>query len=108
MNALHTSTKNATLGLLLAQSRILRALAGGTVLQGTPDELIDRLEIGPEAFRAALQDLVEGGWIFITTTQDGRMVVGRERRHHDEGPPRRVERRGSASRWESSSIALAR
>jgi hypothetical protein len=108
MNALHTSTKNATLGLLLAQSRILRALAGGTVLQGTADELIDRLEIGPEDFRTALQDLVEGGWIFITTMQDGRMVVGRERRHHDQDPTRRSERRGGASRWENAGIALAR
>ena len=57
-----------TLSLLLAQSRVLRVLAGGAVLQGTPEELIRDLDVSPEAVQAALHDLVEGGWIFTTTT----------------------------------------
>ena len=108
MNATYTPTMKATLSLLLAQSRILRALACGTVLQGTSADLIDRLDVGPEAFRAALQDLVEGGWIFITTTRDDQLIVGRERRCRNDGPPGRGERRGSASLWESASVPLGR
>ncbi len=92
-----------TLSLLLAQSRVLRALAGGSVLQGTPAELIRQLDIGPEAFRAALHDLVEGGWVFTTTTPDGRLIVGRERRQgNDDGSRRPDDRRRTASRWEGA------
>lgn len=91
-----------TLSLLLAQSRVLRALAGGSVLQGTPDDLIRDLDIGPDAFRAALHDLVEGGWIFTSTTPDGRLIVGRERRQRSDGPPGPADRRGAASLWEGS------
>ena len=91
-----------TLSLLLAQSRVLRALAGGVVLQGTPSELVRDLDVGPEAFSAALHDLVEGGWIFTTTTPDGRLIVGRERRQHDDGRPGRAERRATVSLWETA------
>src|SRR4051794_1898367 len=86
-----------TLTLLLAQSRVLKALAGGAVLQGTPDELIRHLGVGPDVFRAALHDLVAGGWIFTSTTPDGRLIVGRERRQRNEEPPSRRDRRASAS-----------
>lgn len=97
-----------TLSLLLAQSRVLRALAGGSVLQGTPAELIRVLDVGPEAFRAALHDLVEGGWIFTTTTPDGRLIVGRERRQRDgDGPRRPGDRRRPASRWEGAGASVA-
>ena len=56
-------------------------------------------------FRAALHDLVAGGWIYATTAQDGRLTIGRERRTRDVGPPGPVERRrplmrGPASLWE--------
>ncbi len=96
-------TARPTLALLLAQSRVLKALAGGTVLRGTAEELIRRLEVSPEAFRPALRDLIEGGWIFVADGPDGELVVGRERRSRDVGPPDSVERRGSPSLWEGPS-----
>ena len=96
-------TARPTLALLFAQSRILKALAGGMVLHGTADELIRRLEVGPEAFRPALRDLTEGGWIFVSEGPDGELIVGRERRHRDVGPPGPYDRRGSASLWEGPS-----
>ena len=107
MNPATTPLMKPTLSLLLAQSRVLRALAGGAVLQGTPDELIRDLDIGPDAFRAALHDLVEGGWIFTSTTPDGRLIVGRERRQRSDGPPGPAERRGAASLWEGSGTSYA-
>jgi hypothetical protein len=99
-------TGNPTLGMLLAQSRVLRALAGGAVLEGTGDELIRRLEVGPEAFRAALHDLVAGGWIFLTTTHDGRLIIGRERRTREAGAVGSPERCRAASLWEGLDTAL--
>jgi hypothetical protein len=105
MAPLSAPTMKPTLSLLLAQSRVLNAVACGVVLQGTPAELIRRLEVRPEVFRAALHDLVEGGWIFTTTTADGRLIVGRERRQRTEGPPSRTERRPPTSIWEGSASA---
>jgi hypothetical protein len=101
MNPVSAPLKKPTLSLLLAQSRVLRALAGGAVLQGTPAELIRDLDVGPEAFRAALHDLAEGGWIFTTTTPDGRLIVGRERRQRSDGPSGPADRR-STSVWEGA------
>ena len=103
MNPATAPLMKPTLSLLLAQSRVLRALAGGAVLQGTPDELIRDLDVGPEAFRAALHDLVEGGWIFTSTTPDGRLIVGRERRQRNAGAPGPAERRATISLWEGAS-----
>jgi hypothetical protein len=102
MNAATAPLMKPTLSLLLAQSRVLRALAGGTVLQGMPDELIRDLDVGPDAFRAALHDLVEGGWIFTSTTPDGRLIVGRERRQRNEGAPGPADRRATVSLWEGA------
>jgi hypothetical protein len=96
------SIRTPSLGLLLAESRVLQAVASDAVLQGTPAELIRHLDVGPEVFRAALHDLIAGGWIFATTTEDGQLIVGRERRRHDLGPPDRVERRSPSSRWEGT------
>jgi hypothetical protein len=95
-----------TLALLFAQSRILKALAGGTVLHGTAEELVRRLEVGPEAFRLALRDLVAGGWIFVSDAPDGQLIVGRERRSRDVGPPGPSDRRGPSSLWEGSTPFL--
>ena len=96
------------LSLLLAQSRVLRALACGAVLHGTTDELLSRLNVGPEVFRAALHDLIAGGWIFVSTSEDGRLTVGRERRNRDDGPPGPVDRRSVPSAWEGAGTALTR
>ena len=97
-------TARPTLALLLAQSHILKALACGTVLHGTAEDLIRRLNVTPEAFRPALHDLTAGGWIFVADGPDGELIVGRERRSRDVGPPGRVERRGPASLWEGPSV----
>ena len=107
MNPASAPLEKPTLSALLAQSRILRALAGGAVLQGTPADLIRDLDVGPEAFRAALHDLVEGGWIFTSTTPDGRLIVGRERRQRSESPTRPLERRSPGSRWEGTGTPYA-
>ena len=92
-----------TLSLLFAQIRILKALAGGAVLHGTADELIRRLDVSSESFRPALRDLTEGGWVFVSSAPDGQMIVGRERRSRDAGPPGPLDRRGPASLWEGPS-----
>ena len=108
METLAVPTVKPMLGLLLAQSRVLEAVATGAVLEGTPAELIDRLQIGPEMFRPALHDLVEGGWVFATTAQDGTLRVGRERRRRESAPPGRVERRMPASLWEGATALATR
>ena len=97
METLTAPLAKPTLGLMLAQSRVLRALAGGAVLQGTPDDLARDLDVGPDAFYAALHDLVEGGWIFVSSTQDGRLIIGRERRQRDDGPAVPPERRAATA-----------
>jgi hypothetical protein len=107
MDRIAAPTFNPMLGLLLAQSRVLQAVACGTTLEGSPTELIAQLQIGPEMFRAALHDLVEGGWVFATTAHDGRLTVGRERRRRESGPPGRVERRMPASLWEGAEARVA-
>ena len=103
MDAQTLPTANATLSLLFAQSRILKALAGGTVLRGTAGELIQRLDVSPEAFRPALRDLTDGGWIFVSSAPDGQLIIGRERRVRDVGPASSQDRRGAASLWERPS-----
>src|SRR5690349_19175435 len=95
-----------SLGLLLAESRILAAVAGNDVLHGTASDPMNQLAIGPDVFRAALHDLVAGGWIYATTAEDGRLTVGRDRRTRDVGPPGRQERRRRASCWEGIEAAL--
>ena len=96
-----------TLSLLLAQSRILKAVAGGTVLHGTPEGLSCRLEVSPEAFRLALRDLLLGGQIFATVDRDGELLVGRERRVHELGPSDVAERRRPSSRQGDSDLPPA-
>jgi hypothetical protein len=86
--------------MLLAESRVLTAVAGDAVLHGSPDELMRHLGVEPGFFRAAVHDLVAGGWIFATTSSDGELTIGRERRRHEAGPPSLVERRRPASLWQ--------
>jgi hypothetical protein len=107
MESLAVPTLKPMLGLLLAQSRVLEAVATGAVLEGTPAELINRLQIGPEMFRPALHDLVEGGWVFAITAQDGTLRVGRERRRRESEAPGRIERRMPASLWEGADARFA-
>jgi len=93
---------SATLGLLLAESRVLTAVAGDAILQGTADDLIRHLAVGRDVFRVAVQDLVEGGWIFATSADDGYLTIGREKRRRDMGAPRTGERRHPSSVWEGT------
>lgn len=107
MDRPHTPVLTMSLGLLLAQSRILQAVANGDILHATPAELIRSLDIAPEVFRAALHDLVEGGWVFTKIGLDGRLIVGRERRAHELGPPGLAERRQPHSIWEGLHAPVA-
>jgi hypothetical protein len=95
---------SATLGLLLAESRVLTAVAGDAILQGTADDLIRQLAVGRDVFRVAVQDLVDGGWIFATSADDGHLTIGREKRRRNVGPPRTGERRQTASLWEGVEV----
>lgn len=106
------SEPRSGLGLLYAQSRILEALADGTVLHGTAEALIARLGVSTGAFRLALLDLVAGGWVYTAMTREGALTIGRERRVHDRGPRGGVERRRSGrpaatSRWEHADHAAS-
>ena len=67
------------------QSRIIKALAGGAILQGTTEGLSERLGVSPEAFRLALRDLLAGGRVFVSAGRGGDLVIGRERRVRDGG-----------------------
>lgn len=58
--------------------------------------------ISPQVFRAALHDLIDGGWIFAITAPDGQFTIGRERRARNVGPPDAVERRESDARLSGS------
>jgi hypothetical protein len=95
---------SATLGLLLAESRVLTAVAGDAILRGTADDLIRQLAVGRDVFRVAVQDLVDGGWIFATSADDGHLTIGREKRRRNVGPPRTGERRHMASLWEGVEV----
>jgi|1186.fasta_scaffold1024129_1 hypothetical protein len=104
MNHFYVPDAGQSLGMLLAESRVLSAVAGDGTLQGTADELIRGLGIGRDVFRVAVQDLVDGGWIFATATDDGRLTIGRERRMRNAGPPNARERRRPASLWEGMDL----
>jgi hypothetical protein len=112
MSASWRPGESETVSLLRAESAVLAAVAGGAMLRGTPAELMDRLGIGPPIFRAAVHDLVAGGWIFATPASDGLLTIGRVCRTRDDGPPGAVERRQPATRcqfsqWETTRASLA-
>lgn len=80
--------------VLVAQGRLLDAVADGAVLCGTTDELAGRLDVSIAAFRAALRELAAARWIVAQTQPDGRLTVRWERRQHRAPVP--LERRRSA------------
>ena len=77
--------------VLVAQGRLLDAVADGAVLCGTTDELAGRLDVSIAAFRAALRELAAARWIVAQTEPDGRLTVRWERRQHRAPVP--LERR---------------
>jgi hypothetical protein len=88
---LRTSLAAAAPDAMLAEGRLVDALAGGGVLVGTPDELAARLGLTLAAFGAALQALLGARWIVVQAHQDGRLSLRWECRQLDE--PVAFERR---------------
>ena len=80
--------------VLIAQGRLVDAVAGGAVLCGSTDELAGQLDVSAAAFRAALKTLIAARWIVAQTQPDGRLTVRWERRQHRALVP--LERRRSA------------
>jgi len=77
---------------MIAQGRIIDAVADDLIVLGTVDELAARLAVRPDVFRAALEDLVRARWVFMHAAANGRLAVGWERREHD--LPVATDRRG--------------
>ncbi|HEX6667937.1 MAG TPA: hypothetical protein VF061_00180 [Gemmatimonadales bacterium] len=71
------------------------AVADGTVLRGSTDELARRLAVSARALSAALEELSALRWIVAQTEADGRLMVRWERRQYQ--APVLVERRRSAT-----------
>ena len=80
--------------MLIAQGRLVDAIADGAVLRGSTDELAERLDVSDGALRAALKELAAAQWIVAQTELDGRLTVRWERRQHH--VPVAAERRRSA------------
>ena len=68
---------------LLAQERLLDAVAAGEVVVGTPDELAARFGVSLEALGRAMAELLRAGWIVMRAGLDGRLAVRFERRRPD-------------------------
>ena len=68
---------------MIAQGRIIDAVADDLIVLGTVDELAARLGVRPDVFRAALEDLVGARWVFMHAAANGRLTVGWERRERD-------------------------
>ena len=63
--------------------------------------------MSPEALRLALRNLRTGGRVFVFAGRGGDLVIGRERRVRDGGPPGLPERRGLATRREDPDLLPA-
>jgi DNA-binding IclR family transcriptional regulator len=66
------------------QGRIFEALATGTVLTGTVEELAATFALAPDDLRTCLRVLEQAGWIAVRTEPDYRLAL---RLHPDERPP---------------------
>jgi len=63
------------LGPLVAQGRVLDAVADGSVLRGSHAEIANRLGVQPEDLIAALDELAEIGWLTLDADDLGQMAV---------------------------------
>ena len=79
------------LGRLVAQGRLVDAVADGVVLLGRAEELARRLDVSEEAFLEGVEELAAAAWIVAESHPDGRLAVRWERRQHQ--VPVAVERR---------------
>ena len=80
--------------LLLAEGRILEAVASGAVLLGTLDELARQLGVRTDDLRIALRELQWVNWIVVHVQAAGRLAIRLERRAPERRQPIPVERRG--------------
>jgi DNA-binding FadR family transcriptional regulator len=76
---------------LLAQGRIVDAVAADLVIAGSAEELARRLGVSTRTFRGAVRELVAAGWVVVKEGPAGRLTVRWERRRRQE--PVAVERR---------------
>ena len=79
--------------LILAQGRIVDAVADGVVLVGTADELAGQLLLGVAEFWVAVEELAGVGWLVVTPAPGGRLRVRCERRSANQPAPGVIERR---------------
>ena len=77
--------------VILAQGRIVDAVAAGLVIAGSAAELARHFGMSARTFRRALRELVAVGWVVVNEGPAGRLTVRWERRRHQE--PVAVERR---------------
>ena len=82
--------------LVLAEGRIADAVVRDLVMLGTAGELARRLGVSTRAFRMALRELTQAGWVVVDEGPGGRLTVRWERRQRRE--PVAVERRRQAAR----------
>jgi len=80
--------------LLLAEGRVLEAVASGSVLLGTPEELARQLGVRSDNLRIALHELQRVSWIVVHVQPAGRLAVRLERRSPERQPAIGIERRG--------------
>ena len=84
-----------TPNLLLAEGRILEAVASESVLLGTPEELARQLGVRADDFRIALRELQRVSWIVAHLQPAGRLAVRLERRSAERQRTTAIERRGT-------------
>ena len=84
-----------TPNLLLVEGRVLEAVASGSVLLGTPDELAGQLGVRTGDLRIALRELQWVGWIVVHVQPAERLTVRLERRSTERQHAIAVERRGA-------------
>lgn len=81
--------------LLLAEGRVLEAVASEAVLLGTLEELARHLGVRTGDLRIALRELQWVGWIVVHVQAAGRLAVRLERRSPERQRSIVVERRGA-------------
>jgi len=93
--------RDSAIGHVVAQGRIVEAVADGTVLVGTLDRLARRFDLAPDDLRACLRQLVRVGWVAVHTEPFGRLTIRLERRTEqpESAPVTRELRRGVPDAW---------
>ena len=84
-----------TPALLLAEGRILEAVASEPVLLGTLPELARQLDLRTADLAMALRELQWVSWVVAHVQADGRLAVRLERRSAERRQSVSIERRGA-------------